>query len=291
MVSRAIVFALLVACGLGFILYPQADAWFHEREEHQLAYSPVVQSENLSATEQVIAAAEQYNAELAERQRSQVEPLDYVVDDIYQSQLQFGTRAMSELYIPKIDVQIPVYHGTGVWELEHGAGHLYGTSLPVGGESTHTVITAHAGMPRDELFTRLSDLVVGDEFTITTGWLNLTYRVSDIKTVLPDEVDSLAIVPGKDLATLVTCTPIGLNTHRLLVTGERVQQPLQATTPEHSWSVPIWAVIFTGGVLGAFFLGLVLFRAPAQHGKHRVSAHPSRPANSARQPQRALGSA
>lgn len=290
MVSRAIAFALLVACGLGFILYPQADAWLKEREENRIAFH-TTQGQQLSTNEQIIADAQQYNVDLTIHPHTYGEPANISADTEYRSQLQFGTRAMSELYIPKLDVKVPVYHGTGVWELEHGAGHLYGSSLPVGGASTHTVITAHAGMPRDELFTRLADLVVGDEFTITTGWLNLTYRVNDIKTVLPDEVDSLAVVPGKDLATLVTCTPIGLNTHRLLVTGERVLQPLQPTAPENSWHMPWWAIIFSAGVLGAFGSGMMLFRVPAKHGRHRVSARAPQRASGRGQLQRALRSA
>ncbi|MDR2703470.1 MAG: class C sortase [Cellulomonadaceae bacterium] len=261
MIRRALAFALLIACGLGFILYPQATAWYKEREVNKIAFSAAMAAADIKPNNEIINSAEKYNAQLAVKPVGSINPDTYATDQKYQSQLQFGTQAMSEVYIPKIAAQVPIYHGTGAWELAHGAGHLYGSSLPVGGASTHTVVTAHAGVPGNELFTRLAELEIGDEFTIHTSNLRLTYRVNKIQTVLPDEVEPLAVVSDQDLATLVTCTPININTHRLLVTGERVALPVQRIQPP-MWGIPRFLLIFVGGTLGALLLGLLVFRKP-----------------------------
>jgi len=270
MIHRAIAFALMITCGLGFILYPQANEWFTTQQSLHTAYA-VTQTgtPTVGAQAEIIENAKAYNAELARHIHRVTDPISYPDDDDYLGQLQFGMQAMSKLYIPKLDLELPIYHGTGPWELEHGAGHLYGSSLPVGGESTHTVVTAHAGIPGNELFTHLPELTIGDEFTFTTGWLQQTYRVTKIETVLPDEVESLRIVPGEDLATLITCTPIGINSHRLLVTGTRVADPVQPIAPAISLNFPWWALILGGGAIAAFLIGLLLFRAPAQTKRNK----------------------
>ena len=134
---------------------------------------------------------------------------------------------MGYITIPKIGVELPIYHGTGDSVLQIAAGHLEGTSLPVGGESTHAVISAHRGLPSAKLFTNLDQLEVGDTFTITVLDRVLTYEVDKISIVLPTETDELKIAEGKDYVTLMTCTPYGINTHRLLVRGRRVETPDQ----------------------------------------------------------------
>lgn len=128
---------------------------------------------------------------------------------------------MGYLEIPSISVLLPIYEGTSDAVLEKGVGHFEDSSLPIGGESTHTVLTGHRGLPSAKLFTDLDKMGEGDTFMIHTSGKNLTYKVTDIRTVLPYETESLAVVEGEDLATLVTCTPYGVNTHRLLVTGKR----------------------------------------------------------------------
>lgn len=130
---------------------------------------------------------------------------------------------MSTIEIPKLGVSLPVYHGTGVDVLQIAIGHLEGTSLPVGGKSTHCVVSGHRGLPSAKLFTSLDKLVVGDTFTLRTLDETLSYEVDEISVVLPEETEKLQIVPGEDLCTLMTCTPYGVNTHRLLVRGHRVE--------------------------------------------------------------------
>ena len=129
---------------------------------------------------------------------------------------------MGYVEIPKISVNLPIYHGTGSDSLDRGVGHLLGSSLPVGGESTHTVLTAHSGMANQKLFSDLDKLKKGDVFYLRVLDENLAYQVDDINTVLPHDSSLLEIAEGEDYCTLVTCTPFGVNTHRLLVRGTRI---------------------------------------------------------------------
>jgi sortase A len=140
----------------------------------------------------------------------------------YWKMLTTGSGMMARIQIPSIHVDLPIYHGTSQATLLKGAGHLQGTSLPIGGKGTHAVITAHRGLAESVLFTHLDKLHDGDRFTITTFGRILTYRVIDTKVVEPQDTATLRQEPGKDLVTLVTCTPLGINSHRMLVTGERV---------------------------------------------------------------------
>ena len=130
---------------------------------------------------------------------------------------------MGYITIPKISVELPIYHGTDEGVLQVAAGHLEGSSLPVGGAGTHAVISAHRGLPSAKLFTNLDELEVGDCFTITVLNRVLTYEVDQISIVLPTEIDQLLPTEGMDYVTLMTCTPYGINTHRLLVRGKRVE--------------------------------------------------------------------
>ena len=126
---------------------------------------------------------------------------------------------MARLSVPSIDVDLPIYHGTSDAVLEHGVGHLQGTSLPVGGVDTHSVLTAHTGLAKATLFSNLKDVEIGDTFTISVFGEVLTYEVVETQTILPAETGSLIIQGDRDIVTLVTCTPLGINTHRYLVTG------------------------------------------------------------------------
>ena len=149
-----------------------------------------------------------------------------------------GSGVMGYLEIPKISVSLPIYHGTSDEVLAKGVGHLEGSSLPIGGESTHGILSGHRGLPSARLFTDLDQLEEGDSFTINILDQTLQYQVTEIQTVLPEETENLRIQQGKDLITLVTCTPYGVNTHRLLITGERVEQDsgnkeLRTVVPDH----------------------------------------------------------
>ena len=139
---------------------------------------------------------------------------------------------MATVKIPSIDVNLPIYHGTETATLDKGIGHLFGTALPVGGESTHTVLTGHTGLGTATMFDQLTSLKEGDVFYIEVPGRHLKYQVTDIRVVLPNETETLNKVEGKDLATLITCTPYGINTHRLLVTGERVPMDEEAVAAE-----------------------------------------------------------
>ena len=132
---------------------------------------------------------------------------------------------MGYVEIDKINVKLPIYHGTGEEVLSVGVGHLQGSSLPVGGAGTHAVLSAHTGMPSAKLFTDVDQLQLGDTFALKVLGNTLTYQVDQILTVLPNDVDALSIVPDQDYVTLVTCTPYGINTHRLLIRGSRIQNP------------------------------------------------------------------
>ncbi|WP_236691638.1 class C sortase [Bifidobacterium aesculapii] len=136
--------------------------------------------------------------------------------------LDVSAGVMGSIRIGAIHVDLPIGHGTGEQTLARGAGHLYGTSLPVGGPSTHAVITAHSGLVRDVMFTHLDEVAVGDRFSIDVLGRSMDYRVDRISVIEPDDVTQLLIVPGEDRVTLMTCTPYGVNTHRLLVSGVRV---------------------------------------------------------------------
>ena len=143
-------------------------------------------------------------------------------DQRYGRLLNEGHGIMGRVSIPKISVDLPIYHGTGDKQLSFGSGHLYGTSLPVGGNNTHAVITGHRGMVQAQMFTRLDEIEENDLFYLNIFGETLAYKVNQIEVIEPDEVDKLNIQEGKDLVSLITCTPYGLNTHRLVVTGERV---------------------------------------------------------------------
>lgn len=136
-----------------------------------------------------------------------------------------GNGMMGYIEIELLDIRLPLYHGVSETVLAQGVGHIQGSSLPVGGEGTHAVVSAHTGLPRAKLFTGVDTLVVGDSFTLSVLGERLTYEVDRILTVLPHEVDALAIEAGEDFVTLVTCTPYGINSHRLLVRGTRVATP------------------------------------------------------------------
>lgn len=153
-------------------------------------------------------------------------------DKEYQNLLDFGDGIMASVEIPSIGVDLPVRHGADSYALDNGLGHLHGTSLPVGGESTHSVITGHTGVADKALFTRLTELRKGDVFYVKVAAQTLAYKVTRIRKVDPDDLRSVRIQPGRDLVTLVTCTPLFLNTYRLLVTGERVSMPDVAPYPE-----------------------------------------------------------
>ena len=218
-----LVLAVFIMVGLGIMLYPSFSDWWNSLHASQSIAEYVTAVENIDDSElqAMLAKAREFNT----RKRS---GLVYEMSDEeyaeYESLLDIsGTGIMGYISIPTINVNLPIYHGTSEEILQIAAGHLAASSLPVGGEGTHSIISGHRGLPSAKLFTDLDKLVVGDTFVISILNEKLTYRVDQIKVVLPEDVSELAIQSGKDYCTLVTCTPYGINTHRMLVRGHRVE--------------------------------------------------------------------
>ena len=224
-----IILILVLVVGLSLILYPTvADWWNSFHQSRAIAdYDAILSEMKEEDYTHLFEAAMEYN-----RQLQQVKfPLMYY-DQVpgYEDLLDItGTGIMGYIDIPSIQVELPLYHGTSEGVLQMAVGHVQGTSLPTGGESTHCVISAHRGLPSARLFTDLDKLQIGDTFTLTVVDRVLTYEVEQILTVLPHEVEPLYVQEGEDYCTLVTCTPYGINTHRLLVRGTRIENEVVAT--------------------------------------------------------------
>ena len=215
---------LAAACGvvaLGLLLYPLVGELLSEKyhSDVETTYTAAIEGTDDTELTAQRQAAEQYNAMLANATISEggadAPPLAYT------EQLTVGG-VMCYVDIPKINVYLPVQHGTGADTLEKSVGHVVGTSLPVGGSSTHAVLSAHSGMASSKLFSDIDQLEKGDTFYIHVLGEVLAYEVDNINTVLPTDTSLLQIEDGKDFVTLVTCTPFGINTHRLLVRGYRI---------------------------------------------------------------------
>lgn len=223
--------ALLVVIGVTINQYPSVASWVSQYYQSQLIVD-VSQSQVTEPRPELLSEidhARAYNdllvggALVAANTRKPTSDSVKVGEYDYYSMLNATpTGVMGRLRIPDIAVDLPIYHGTDDETLTKGVGHLEGTSLPVGGVSQHSVLTAHRGLPEAELFNNLDQVSTGDTFVIEVFGEVLTYRVINTQVVEPDETQSLAPVYGEDLVTLVTCTPLGINSHRILVTGERV---------------------------------------------------------------------
>ncbi|MGO3886532.1 MAG: class C sortase [Mycetocola sp.] len=226
-----IVIAMLAVAGLVAGLYPMTAAWLSSYNQSKvLSTATTALSDLQPSAAQQLAEAEVYNAALSAGvvlgKHANVPVGDFALSDTtldYSTLLTGGVDGlMSRVKIPAIGVDLPVYHGTSDEVLERGAGHLEGSHLPVGGEGTRAVLTAHRGLANATMFTNLDDVAVGDVFTVETLGRVLSYRVRDTQVIEPKETGVLRAEPGEDLVTLITCTPLGINTHRILVTGERV---------------------------------------------------------------------
>ena len=222
-----IIIAIIFLTGLSILLYPAVSDYVNELHSSKaiVDYDNILNSLPKEDYEHELQAAKEYNvyltrfanlseAAVTEEKRS---------DSPYWSLLDIGSASiMGSIRIPSIKVNLPIYHGTGEEVLQIGAGHYLGSSLPIGGESTHAILTGHRGLPSAKLFTDLDRLETGDIFYIKVLGDILEYEIDQIETVLPSELDSLSITPGEDYVTLVTCTPYGINSHRMLVRGTRI---------------------------------------------------------------------
>lgn len=225
---RALV-AFLCAMGVAVLIYPQAAQWINAWSQANTihSYSDGVAAVPGAERERLLQEAHTYNSQLTGKPppdpysaSTPATPETLAALTQYQGILNVDS-AMARIRVPAINVDLPIYHGTSKESLDRGVGHLFGTALPVGGASTHSVLTAHRGIPESKFFNRLPELIVGDNIVIDVLGEQLVYRVTATEIVLPHETDSLARVPNNDLLTLITCTPYAVNTHRLLVHAER----------------------------------------------------------------------
>lgn len=246
---QRILIVLAALLGMGVLLYPTAAAWFSDRvHATQISgYADTVKNLAPSAQEAKMDEARQFNKELPNGPLRDPYSLNEKGEqtvvgagsEAYKRLLDVGPEGMmGRISIPAIHADLPIFHDTDDATLAKGAGHLFGSGLPVGGTDTHSVITAHSGFVNATLFDNLDKVREGDVFSITVLGETLYYKVGQIKTVLPEDTDDLRKVPGKDLVTLVTCTPKGINSHRLLVRGERIDAP----TGDATQSVPSQAL-------------------------------------------------
>ena len=261
---------ILFLLALGLTLYPIVSNFVNEKYASKIhtAYQEVIEQTDDSDLRKAKDLADAYNRTLIPG-AADAYSQDYLqtASQVYASQLNLaGNGIMGYVEIPKISVNLPIYHGTENASLERGIGHLLGSSLPVGGESTHTILSGHSGMASQKMFTDLEQLTSGDIFYLHVLKETLAYQVVAIHTVLPYDTSLLGIVPGEDLCTLITCTPYGVNTHRLLVRGTRIPyeeavEMAEEMTVQASGST--WEQKYLQGILwgmiAALCLGLFTF--------------------------------
>ncbi|MHA7287742.1 class C sortase [Arthrobacter sp. MDT3-44] len=258
--------AMAIITGAALLLYPAAAAWFSSVEQSREIDKLTQDINDLGADtlRERLAEARAYNQDLGgggadvaanERLPLAKDPGAHGTPT-YDTMLRGDSEGlMARIRIPAITLDLPVYHGTSNTVLERGIGHLEGTALPVGGPSTHSVLTGHRGLATSELFSKLNEVEVDDTFTIEVFGETLAYRVVETLVVEPEDTESLLIQPGRDLMTLVTCTPLGINSHRILVTGERITPTPQADIDVAGDAPDVpgfpWWMYIAGGVVVA----------------------------------------
>lgn len=249
--------------------YPVLSNWICEYTASVdiASYNAIVEEQDTSELDAMLEAAVEYNAALSGNSSS-----DSVAD--YEDLLTV-TDVIGYIEIPKLGVYLPIYHGVEDDVLQKGIGHMPETSLPVGGESTHAVLSGHTGLPAAKLFTDLDQMEEGDMFYIHVLNRILAYQVDQIKIVLPEETDDIRIVEGEDYVTLLTCTPYGVNSHRLLVRGTRVeytsevvsvQAPADTTTKQ---KIPVSKILWYGALAGGAVLLLIILLILFAPGKRK----------------------
>ena len=264
-ITAAVVVFILAAA---IIVYPLISNYYSERKQSVIytEYTETVKNKATSELADERVKAEQYNKALYSGAKDE----EHKALTEYESLLNIaGNGIMGYINISKLDIRLPIYHGSDSDTLEIGCGHLAFTSLPVGGENTHSVITAHSGMASQRLFSDIDILEQGDTFYLEVLGEKLYYKVQNIKTVLPYEINDLKIESGKDLVSLITCTPFGVNTHRLIVTAERIEvlevltasgssdAAPKAKASRSTWETEYIKAIFAG--IGIFISVLICF--------------------------------
>lgn len=260
---KIIICVLIFAAGLSVMLYPAVSNYLHQRHQMGVIDDYREQTEKMSQ-EQIEALkndARRYNERLADIAING-SASETSSDLEYQNLLNISGDVMAYITIPVCDISLPIRHGCGEEVLQKSAGHIPESSLPIGGENTHAVITAHRGLPSAKLFTNIDSLKEGDLFFIHGVDETLAYKVDQIKVVLPDDISYLQITPGKDYVTLVTCTPYGINTHRLIVRGERTEyireveeEQVADAKKKHNKTVILYVI----GIIAAILVMLIVY--------------------------------
>lgn len=265
-----IILIIIFLVGLSVLLYPTISNYYNSFHESKVipAYETNLSKMTETDYSDALQKASDYNSTLSAGTQSfeSGEP----VDSTYSSLLNLSDDGMmGYITISKLDVELPIYHGTSDSVLAVGAGHLKGSSLPVGGIGTHSVIMGHRGLPSAKLFTDLDQMEIGDTFTITVMNQTLTYQVDNIAIVDPDELDLLKIDPDKDYCTLVTCTPYGINTQRLLVRGVRTENAsvLPRITADAVKVDPLISAMFTAVPILAVLAVIMIVHGFRHHRK------------------------
>ena len=295
--TTIIISVILFLFALGLTLYPVVANYVNQKyaSEVHTAYLEVVEQADDTALQEARELAILYNQAIvpgtAATDAYSKEAILSASED-YGHQLNVaGDGIMGYIEIPTINVNLPIYHGTGSDSLERGVGHLLGSSLPVGGESTHAILTGHSGMASQKMFTDLVQVEVGDVFYLHILDETLAYQVRELNTVLPHDTSLLGISTGEDLCTLITCTPYGINTHRLLVTGSRIpyeeaetiveEITQQEQQPRSTWEekyiagivAGIFAVLIVALVIGIIIQIRKLIAENRRYGKYRGGRH------------------
>lgn len=264
--KTGIILVLIFLIGVSVLLYPTlADFWNQKHQSSAIADMEKILS-NMDEDEyaEIFEEAKKYNEALSNLQYPLIDGKD--LEGYYSTLNPLGNGMIGYITISRINVELPIYHGTSDSVLGSAVGHIQGTSLPIGGEGTHCAVSAHRGLPSAKLFTDLDQLEKGDTFTIKVLDRMVTYEVDKISIVEPDEVNELAMVPGEDYCTLVTCTPYGINTHRLLVRGTRIENvrpPLYITTEAFEIDSLLAAPAVAAPILFVLFIALMVkYRKP-----------------------------
>lgn len=266
---------LIFFIGLSLLLYPTFADWWNSFHQSWAVASYVEQVARMDDAQydEFWSAAWDYNQSLVDR------PNDYLLTrkqkEIYEQLLNItGSGVMGYIEVPKIDIVYPLYHGTDEAVLQVAIGHLEWTSLPVGGQGSHCVVSGHRGLPSARLFTDLDQMEVGDTFLLRVLDEVLTYEVDQIKIVEPQVTEDLLIVEGEDLCTMVTCTPYGINTHRMLVRGHRIETETEATvrrvTADAVQIEPVIVAPFVAAPILLILLAALLMPRPKKRKENRT---------------------
>ena len=265
---------IILIAAVGIFLYPTVSQWINEMlsESAIMQYNDTVDTLSVEDKAALLAEAEEYNRGLNEVVSDSFSSEAFEGDERYNNILNITENGqIGTINIPSIDCRLPIYHGSSEDMLSKGAVHLAGTAFPIGGSSTRSVISAHTAFPGKIFFDRLSEVEIGNEFSVTVLGDTLYYRVIDVNVVLPDETEYLVPEKDKDLITLVTCTPYSVNSHRLLVTGERDDTPrVEMTVIEEPHTVPVTPGLSVALIGIVAVTGMILIKRAVKRRRRKM---------------------